>query len=80
LPEISQYRSWPKMSSYYAGSMKGSGIDSGDFEYGTYTCEYCSHQNLHALAYFDDWGNWSVACAKCEAVHAEGRLGERDED
>lgn len=65
---------------YYAGSMKGSGIDSGDFEYGTYTCTYCSHENLHALAYYDDWGIWSVVCTNCEAVHAEGRLGERDED
>jgi hypothetical protein len=71
------------MSSYYpAGSMKGSGIDSGDFEYGTFTCDKCGHDNFDATAYYDDWGNWSVVCEdeECEATHDKGRLGEPDED
>lgn len=69
------------MSSYYpAGSMRGSGIDSGDLEYGTFTCEYCSQENPHALAYYDDWGNWRVECSQCEMTHTYGRLGERDEN
>ena len=71
------------MSDYYpAGGMKGSGIDSGDFEYGTFTCSDtdCLHDNLDATAYYDDWSNWTVECEECGKVHDKGRLGVPDED
>ena len=59
------------------GSMKGSGIDSFEFDYGTFTCENdeCGFENVDAVAYGDDWGAWSVACEKCETVYTTGERG-----
>jgi hypothetical protein len=70
-------------SSYYPeGSMKGSGIDSGEFEYGTFTCENddCKKENIDAIAQYDDWGAWSVECEFCGDMYTSGYAEDRFDD
>jgi hypothetical protein len=71
------------MSGYYSeGSMKGSGIDNFEFEYGDFTCtnDECGKENTGVMAYGDDWGNWSVECEYCECEYTSGsRYDGRDE-
>lgn len=49
----------------FEGSMKGSGIDSEDFEMEV-TCSKCGHK-FEALVVSDDWGiiNNDLDCEKC---------------
>ena len=69
------------MSDYYPpGGMKGSGIDSGDFEYGHFSCKKCYEDNFEATAYYDDWGNWEVECEHCEEIHDKGNVNGYRED
>jgi hypothetical protein len=60
--------------------MRGSGIDSGDFEYGDFTCQKCDEHNWNATAYYDDWGNWILECDHCGCVHDRGNLNDKDDD
>lgn len=62
------------MSNYSEGSMKGSGIFADEFEYGDFTCEEeeCQHENKDAIAYVDDWGEYTVSCEKCNSVYTSG--------
>jgi hypothetical protein len=60
--------------------MKGSGIDSGDFEYGHFTCKQCYKDNFEVTAYYDDWGNWEVECEDCEEIHDRGNVNGYRED
>ena len=61
-------------SNYPEGSMMGSGIDSGEFLYGTFTCDNdeCLKENVDAEANYDDWGNWSVVCEFCGEQYTSG--------
>jgi hypothetical protein len=68
------------MSSYYPEpSMRGSGIDSGEFDYGHFTCNNCAKDNSYAIAYYDDWGNWTVECKSCEETHDKGHTYDRED-
>ena len=69
------------MNDYYPpGGMKGSGIDSGEFEYGSFSCVECYEDTFNAFAYYDDWGNWTVECEHCEKVHDRGNINGDRED
>jgi hypothetical protein len=71
------------MNDYYPpGSMKGSGIDAFEFDYGTFTCGNtdCLHDNFNSIAYGDDWGRWEVTCEECEAVHDTGSTNSEPEE
>jgi hypothetical protein len=59
--------------------MKGSGIDSGDFDYPNFVCNECQAHNKNATAYYDDWGNWVVDCQACDVTFAKGNIHDRDE-
>lgn len=69
------------MSGYYPeGSMRGSGIDNFEFEYGDFICtnEDCEKENESAMAYGDDWGHWSVECEFCGSEYTSGNVNDRD--
>jgi hypothetical protein len=69
------------MNDYYPpGSMKGSGIDAFEFDYGTFSCKECSADNFNAVAYGDDWGRWEVTCEDCEAIHDTGSTSSEPDD
>lgn len=68
-------------SNYPEGSMRGSGIYEEEFDFGSFTCEYCDQVNHDAVALVDDWGNWEVECEECFTAHASGsRYGDESEN
>ena len=69
-------------SNYPEGSMRGSGIDNFEFEYGHFTCKNldCLLDNFDAIAYGDDWGYWEVTCEHCDVKHDSGNRSTQEEE
>jgi hypothetical protein len=64
------------------GSIKGSGVDAFEFEYGNFTCknEECLLDNYDAVAYGNDWGYWEVTCEECDVLHDSGTRNTPEEE